>query len=100
MENPEYMDEPDEYDADDWIRDAWTDWNVMRNEVNYSTELGNYQLDQVKIDELDNAERFISLAVFNSSNENKVEIPEELANAYNKAVKDYSLSGTLSQQLQ
>lgn len=100
MENPEYMDEPDEYDADDWIRDAWTDWWIMRNEVNYSTELGNYQLDQVKINELDDAERFISLAAFNSSNENKVEIPEELANAYNKAVKDYSLSGTLSQQLQ
>ena len=72
------MDEPDEYDADDWIRDAWTDWNVMRNEVNYSTELGNYQLDQVKINELDDAERFISLAAFNSSNENKVEITLKL----------------------
>ena len=99
MENPSYFDKPDKYGVGDYLRDAWTDWNISRNEVNRSTELGKFQLDQVKINELDDAEEYLKLITFNQSYVQQVEIPEELKTNYDKIASQYNLSGSISDQI-
>lgn len=99
LQHPGFMSTPDEYGFTDWIRDAWTDWNIMRNETNYSSELGKYQLDQVKVNELDNAEDYLRLVQYNAGSEDKVEIPEELGEEYSKLAKEYKLSGSIDEQI-
>ena len=99
LQHPGFMSTPDEYGFTDWVRDAWTDWNIMRNETNYSSELGKYQLDQVKVNELDNAEDYLRLVQYNAGSEDKVEIPEELGEEYSKLAKEYKLSGSIDEQI-
>ena len=99
LQHPGFMSTPDEYGFTDWVRDAWTDWNIMRNETNYSSELGKYQLDQVKVNELDNAEDYLRLVQYNADSEDKVEIPEELGEEYSKLAKEYKLSGSIDAQI-
>ena len=99
LQHPGFMSTPDEYGFTDWVRDAWTDWNIMRNETNYSSELGKYQLDQVKVNELDNAEDYLRLVQYNAGSEDKVEIPEELGEGYSKLAKEYKLSGSIDEQI-
>lgn len=99
LQHPGFMSTPDEYGFTDWIRDAWTDWNIMRNETNYSSELGKYQLDQVKVNELDNAEDYLRLVQYNTDSEDKVEIPEELGEEYSKLAKEYKLTGSIDEQI-
>lgn len=99
LQHPGFMSTPDEYGFTDWVRDAWTDWNIMRNETNYSSELGKYQLDQVKVNELDNAEDYLRLVQYNADSEDKVEIPEELGEEYSKLAKEYKLSGSIDEQI-
>lgn len=99
LQHPGFMSTPDEYGFTDWIRDAWTDWNIMRNETNYSSELGKYQLDQVKVNELDNAEDYLRLVQYNAGSEDKVEIPEQLGEEYSKLAKEYKLSGSIDEQI-
>lgn len=100
MQHPGFMSTPDEYGFTDWVRDAWTDWNIMRNETNYSSELGDYQLDQVKIDELDNVEDYLRLIQYNAGTEDKVDIPDDLGKDYPRLIKEYKLSGSIEEQLQ
>ena len=52
---PNTVDKPDEYGISDWAADAFTEWNVNRNQVNSDAELGKYALNQAEIDRLDNA---------------------------------------------
>ena len=99
LQHPGFMSTPDEYGFTDWVRDAWTDWNIMRNETNYSSELGKYQLDQVKVNELDNAEDYLRLVQYNTDSEDKVEIPEELGEEYSKLAKEYKLTGSIDEQI-
>ena len=99
LQHPGFMSTPDEYGFTDWVRDAWTDWNIMRNETNYSSELGKYQLDQVKVNELDNAEDYLRLVQYNTDSEDKVEIPEELGEEYYKLAKEYKLTGSIDDQI-
>lgn len=99
LQHPGFMSTPNEYGFTDWVRDAWTDWNIMRNETNYSSELGKYQLDQVKVNELDNAEDYLRLVQYNAGSEDKVEIPEELGEEYSKLAKEYKLSGSIDEQI-
>lgn len=99
LQHPGFMSTPDEYGFTDWVRDAWTDWNIMRNETNYSSELGKYQLDQVKVNELDNAEDYLRLVQYNTDSEDKVEIPEELGEEYSKLAKEYKLTGSVDEQI-
>lgn len=99
-QHPGFMSTPDEYGFTDWVRDAWTDWNIMRNETNYSSELGDYQLDQVKIDELDNVEDYLRLISYNAGTEDKVDIPDDLGKDYPRLIKEYKLSGSIEEQLQ
>lgn len=99
LQHPGFMSTPDEYGFTDWVRDAWTDWNIMRNETNYSSELGKYQLDQVKVNELDNAEDYLRLVQYNTDSEDKVEIPKELGEEYSKLAKEYKLTGSIDEQI-
>ena len=99
-QNPAYFYEPDSYGFTDWVRDAWTDWNIMRNETNYSTELGNYQLDQVKVEELDEVENYLNLIKYNAENsENPIDIPDELGKKYQSFAKEYKLIGSIDEQI-
>ena len=99
-QNPAYFYKPDSYGFADWARDAWTDWNIMRNETNYSTELGNYQLDQVKVEELDEVENYLNLIKYNAENsENPIDIPDELGKKYQSFAKEYKLIGSIDEQI-
>ena len=97
--NPGYFAKPDEYGFTEYVRDAWTDWNIMRNEVNYSTELGKYQLDEAEINKLEDAEDYLTISLQNTNSEQQIEIPEELKASYEDVASQYSLQGDVNSQL-
>ena len=50
---------PYDYDAIDWGKDWFTDFQVKRNEINYQTRLGDIIQQQEDLDNIDKAKRYI-----------------------------------------
>lgn len=110
-ENPQYLSKPDDYGFTDYVSDAYSSWDLMRNQTNYSTRMGEFQLEQSDILAMDEAEQYLNniSVILASQNSNDPQVVEQgkvaarqnatLRQSYDKVREQFGLDGDLSNQI-
>lgn len=106
------MDTPENYGVTDWVHDAYSSWDLKRNEVNASTNRGQYQLLESEIADIEDAQQYLAnLNIIETAQESEdsqvkaaaakaLEDNIGLTDAYKKVVKDLKLFGDTNSQYQ